>query len=462
MKNTNTLFIVLSILSIGILTLPQLVGEGMFMDGIWYASISKNLSLGSGSFWSPFFFSNNGIPFYSHPPLGFGLEAIFFKIIGNHWYTENIYCFLLISITLWLTRLIWNKIHPNSQKFYWIPILLIASIPFMAWVLRNNLLEISLNIFILTSIYFQILFFEKKHFLYLIVASIFIFLGFITKGPIALFPIAGPVLFYILKDKWKFRTGFIYSSIIILSLALCILTTYFIFPESRVYLENYYRLQLNGNIGNSSNRLFNYFILIQTLLNLLPILVLLLISYFFLKKKKLKVEDDKKYNLFFIFLGLTGTLPIIISQKQAEFYNFSAYLLIIIGVSGYLMDSIKWIVWNEKIKKHLNFVLQMLILMGIFALLYLSTLNFKQSNFKKGMLRDIKIASIIMTTRPYVIIDDKLEKRDIIKACMARNCETALFRNGNEFYISNDDFPDNNEFILMYKTESFNIYKFNK
>ena len=37
------------------LILPTLLQDGMFMDGLFYASVSKNLADGIGTFWFPHF-----------------------------------------------------------------------------------------------------------------------------------------------------------------------------------------------------------------------------------------------------------------------------------------------------------------------------------------------------------------------------------------------------------------------
>ena len=67
-----------------VLTLPKLIQDGMFMDAMLYTSVSHNLSLGIGTFWFPQFSVHNlaGLSsFHEQPPLIFGFQAIFFKIL---------------------------------------------------------------------------------------------------------------------------------------------------------------------------------------------------------------------------------------------------------------------------------------------------------------------------------------------------------------------------------------------
>ena len=57
---------------------PSLLSDGMFLDGLLYAVISKNLANGIEIFsTTP---HQNIIPyFFEHPPLAFGLQSLFLK-----------------------------------------------------------------------------------------------------------------------------------------------------------------------------------------------------------------------------------------------------------------------------------------------------------------------------------------------------------------------------------------------
>src|ERR1700685_3790893 len=79
------------------LTVPVLIKDGMFMDAMLYSSVSHNLSQGIGTFWFPqFSFRNMGglSSFHEQPPLVFGIQSIFFRILGGSLYTERIYTFI--------------------------------------------------------------------------------------------------------------------------------------------------------------------------------------------------------------------------------------------------------------------------------------------------------------------------------------------------------------------------------
>ena len=87
-------------LIIGIL-LPTLLRDGMFVDGVVYSAISKNLAHGIGSWFSPQFSSSAASVFFEHPSLGFILQSSFFKVLGDSIYTERFYSFLMALLSAW-------------------------------------------------------------------------------------------------------------------------------------------------------------------------------------------------------------------------------------------------------------------------------------------------------------------------------------------------------------------------
>ena len=55
----------------------------MFMDGVLYATMAKNLANGIGTFWQSHMSEIIFPAFINHPPLAIGLESIFFRILGD-------------------------------------------------------------------------------------------------------------------------------------------------------------------------------------------------------------------------------------------------------------------------------------------------------------------------------------------------------------------------------------------
>ena len=61
------------------LILNPLLRRGMFLDGVTYAAIAKNLSLNHGTLWQPFYSETIFPYFYEHPPLAIYAESLLFR-----------------------------------------------------------------------------------------------------------------------------------------------------------------------------------------------------------------------------------------------------------------------------------------------------------------------------------------------------------------------------------------------
>jgi 4-amino-4-deoxy-L-arabinose transferase-like glycosyltransferase len=85
------------------LILPVLIQDGFFMDGLLYTCVAKNQGNGIGSFWFPISDATWNVAgkttFHEHPPLVFGIQSIFFEVLGNSMYVERFYSFLTACIT---------------------------------------------------------------------------------------------------------------------------------------------------------------------------------------------------------------------------------------------------------------------------------------------------------------------------------------------------------------------------
>jgi len=83
--------------------------SGMFVDGLTYAAISRNLAQGIGTFWAPSYTTTLYPQFFDHPPLGFGLQVVAFAIFGDHLLVERAYSLAMGGVTAMLMMAIWRK-----------------------------------------------------------------------------------------------------------------------------------------------------------------------------------------------------------------------------------------------------------------------------------------------------------------------------------------------------------------
>ena len=66
------------------LTVPRMWQRGMFLDGVTYAAIARNMAAGVGNFWTPSFSQTVYPRFAEQLPLALGLEAVAFALFGDH------------------------------------------------------------------------------------------------------------------------------------------------------------------------------------------------------------------------------------------------------------------------------------------------------------------------------------------------------------------------------------------
>jgi 4-amino-4-deoxy-L-arabinose transferase-like glycosyltransferase len=334
-----------TVLFLAAMFLPRLVTQGMFGDGLLYSSLARNLAEGRGSFWAPFFSSGywiefaSGNPYFENPPLMIWLQAGFFWLFGDHWWVEKLYSFLLFILNAWLLVRVWEIPLRDTifqGKYSWVPLLFWYFIPVVIWGNPNNLMDNNLLTFCLLSLWLALggLFSGKRIWLKMTLAGVCVYLGFMTKGPVALYPVAAPFLFAIasilpttvnrqksifqgiLQSAW---IGFVAVSLFAVMLAAI--------PESQVYFENYWEKRLGVVISGTREdaeltgwaRLSIFQILTHELIG---VAVVSLVLFFIARKKQIpRVNlNQQKITLLFLLLGLAGTLPLIFSARQSGMY----------------------------------------------------------------------------------------------------------------------------------------------
>jgi len=181
------------------LTLPSFFSENMTLDGVIYASLSRNLANGLGTFWSPQLSNTLFKHFYEHPPLAIGFQSIWFHLLGDTIYTEKLYSLSTYILTSYLITLIWKEVTGTISSG-WIPLLFYFTTTKIAWACSNNILENTMNIFVCFAVYSYLIALKKKSFYYVLLSGLSLSFSFFTKGFIGLFVWCLPFIF------WKYST----------------------------------------------------------------------------------------------------------------------------------------------------------------------------------------------------------------------------------------------------------------
>ena len=309
------------------LILPQLVQDGMFVDGIFYAAISHNLAHHLGTFWNPHYSETLYPSLHEQPPLMFWMQAQFFRLLGDSIYVERIYSLLTAIMNAVGISLIWKEIFKDNSKLIqqgWLPILLWIIVPICFWTYVNNMEECTMSIFDVFAVYFIFKSFNQSNKIpFLLIAGGFIFLASLTKGPQGLFPLCVVALRYFTHKNISLKLGCIYS-LVILSVPTIIYLYFFSNPVIRESFHQYFqrRFVLTFNNQNQTTD-FRFYLIFRLLGEMIPVLLFTSIVIIFNRKKKIignYFQENKKNIIFFMLIGLSASLPLMITKEQRGFY----------------------------------------------------------------------------------------------------------------------------------------------
>lgn len=299
-----------------ILLLPNLFTRGMFLDGLVYSSISRNLAEEVGEIWHLQYTNFHPNGFVDHPPLFIWIEAFFFRIFDDFYFLEKILSlsyYVICSVTIYAVfDQFLKKTEIHLSMLFWVVC------PTVHWSFQNNMMEMLLTILIVSSYGICHKRYHEKKSLFDIplVALLFVFI-FLTKGPIALGTLLIPLSFILSDTANLKRITSDFAILLIVSGVL--LSTLLLFEESFNSLQRWFDSQILGSFSrrrkweHADSKLSIIWDLIQQILIPLAALAFLSIG--------LKVKPTfKRKHVSLLLIGLFFSLPFAISPKQHAYY----------------------------------------------------------------------------------------------------------------------------------------------
>jgi 4-amino-4-deoxy-L-arabinose transferase-like glycosyltransferase len=386
-------FAFLTVAVMMLLLIPDLVMDGMFMDGMIYSTVAKNFANGLGTFWDLHLSQYLHNHFREQPPLTFWITALFFKIFGNSLYTERIYSFLCAVIAVFLIRSIWKLCTDDGRKkLWWFPVLIWICIPICFWTYRNNMEENTMSIFILSGVWFYLkcLLKEKQCYLNMILGSTMIFLAIMSKGIQAAFPIVIPLVYALAfkpENKKKYLFFFLINGAVI---TLFILLLY-LYQPSHDYFTGYFKSRLVRTFSGADapTTTQRYFLLYRLFSELMVPAAFILFVFIF--SRKLNPDTDTRcVNLLKLFFltGLTGALPLMVTLEQRSFYLAPTLPFFTIGLSLAISHRLKGLFNQEFIDRSRKAVSAITVLLFT-LIIFLTINNIGKIRRHKEMLPDI-------------------------------------------------------------------------
>ncbi len=383
--------------------ISELVESSMYIDGVWYAVISQNLSQGIGSFWFPKFSETFFSTFHEHPPLMFGIQSWYFSIFGDTCLTERIYSFTQYAAIANLIVLFWRKtfnLQPELKKLWFIPLLLWQVNLANYYYLSANLLESPLIIFNLMTIGFLWKVGEgQKIFFNLLIAAFLLFLSFLTKGFVGLFPFAFLAIYWLVFKSSSFWTMLFRSALLLLFFCGFFVILFLLQAEALESLTNYLDIQVFASL-KGERRLYyfrenRFFIIGQMFIVLLPMLLATVVNVLLVKwqakinlsLKSIIYSYEAKMALVFLLTGLSASLPIIISPRQALPYLLPSIPFFSISI-GIILSFFFYEWWRKFTTNQKKWIPSLRVSTGI---LLLFSISFCIHKYGKSNQRDAAI-----------------------------------------------------------------------
>ena len=355
-------FIILTAAVVVWLLCLNLFQDGMFIDGIQYAAVARNLARGVGTFWNPVLAQNSvaGLnSFHEHPPLVFFIQSLFFKVFGlNNIYPERIYCLSTFLITGLFIALIWRRLFAEntSQQLWWLPVLMWSIMPIVFWAYTNDIQENTMGVFTTAAVYFFLVAVVKPGSVLrsagFYAGCISVLLAFFCKGIPGLYPVVFFFVYWLTMRKTDFRFAVGYSLAIGALLTLC-LVVILQNETAKDALHVWFFDRMLHRISADPTENSHFYILSGLLIEQLPAIILVLLALAIYKYKQFNNRMDTSYFMLFLLLGFAASLPLMLTLVQRNFYFIPALPMFAIAWALLIADGIaQGIGYLEGFKKY--------------------------------------------------------------------------------------------------------------
>lgn len=398
--------------------------DGMFFDGVFYAAIANNLANGIGTFWEMQYTSTLHASFHEQPPLALFLQSLFFSLFGDSIYVERLYCFVMALLMIWLMIHTWILVAGKEMKYYWLPVLLWISIPLNLWTYQNNLIELTLGVLDLAAIFFIMKGCKQNSFTWLMLGGLFTFLAFFSKGLQGLFPIVAPLIYWIAYRSQHFTKSCL-QVIILTAVPATMIGLLYLYPPAHQFFDLYIERRLGGTFNHLQDTTKSHFYLLYKLgLELLAPIGLGLIFWVISRKQIVNVRPDIKTVLFFTGIGLTASLPLIVTLEQRPFYLATSFPYFVLAIGLLALPYVEATLENLKSKKFnfLNYTLVGLIIVAISFV----TMNAKNPKRDHDLISDLGYIRKEIPARSTISIPPEMETRWNLHAYFMRYCHISL------------------------------------
>jgi len=335
-KKGHLLLFSLSIFSL--FTLSRAVSSEIFLDGVTYAAISRNLASDIGTFWN-LHYTKTISPFHDHPPLALWLQSLAFRLLGDTTWIDFLWGVAMGGVMILLLVLLWGKLgrllpcrldaKGEDSPGPWWPVLLFILPPLVPWCMANNLLENTLTVFVLLTALLALHAVSAPLItdavLFSFVGGITLFFGALSKGLPAFFVLAIPFWGWLLLKPIKLSRFLLVTAVMALTCGLLMLIVYQGGGQGvRAFLHTYLHSQILGSLaGEREVAPSPYFLALKLIQQIAWPLTLNLLLTLLVRRGRARAQLARARGGMFFFLlavALSGSAPIFLMPKQMEWY----------------------------------------------------------------------------------------------------------------------------------------------
>lgn len=315
--------------------------HGMFFDGVTYASISRNLSLGLGSWWAPYYTATLHTQFFENPPVLFWIQSILFRLFGDSVFIEKFYsvavAVLILGVMKLLIDVVQSEQSPSSRlrTFLLATVLLLATEPYR-WGATYSLLDFTLCLFGLIACLLQLRYLLFGDAFSLLLAPLLVALAMGTKGVVGLYPLAFSGLalasFY---RKVPMKRVLIASSLCSIGTLGLILMTFYFSPESYTAIQHYVTQHLGPALAGQRTNGTNSFLSVLGWIISSQGIALGAAALLWMTSAKVSNRKPAPWPLW-ILAGLSASLPMGLSHIFHQFYLIPSLPFFALGLATFL------------------------------------------------------------------------------------------------------------------------------
>ncbi|MEZ4739102.1 MAG: hypothetical protein R2818_07020 [Flavobacteriales bacterium] len=393
------------------LTLPLLVQRGMFMDGLLYVTVAHNEANGFGTFWEPRF-SQEGFAelstFHEHPPLAFGMEGLWFRLLGSAFWVEGAYCLVIAAINALLLVALWRALYAQGDRrrqLIWLPVLLWIVVPPVHWSVQNNMQEITMAVFTIAAVLFAVRAAKgavRPWFGHSMV-GLCVFAASMVKGPPGLFPVAAPLLYGLISGHGGMRRAWA-GTIIATTVVISMYASLMLWPEARASLSTYGEGRLLHRIGQDPTVDHRWRILQHLFFAMLGPFILATLVHWYSRRNATPVSTAAdRSGWAMAVIGLSGVLPLALTMVQKSFYMVAALPMISVALACWAAPGLS--VWTEQLGPRTSNVILRAAQLAVVGVLVASALLFGKPSRDADLLHDTDVIGAALPVHTLVGAD---------------------------------------------------------